>query len=122
MKSTESKRVALESLRYAYEKTYEASNILDGKLQNILGFSSIMVSIASAVMGSTLLNNVGISFWFLLALVLLLYVFTFLLILSGLRPRHFYLPVSENLETIKKQYYNSTEDRALEQAIVDHIH
>ena len=117
-----SKRIALDVLRYAFDKTYSASDILDGKLQNILNYSSVIVSISSMITASTLIDKVGIYFWLVLLIVLLLYITTFFVIRNGLKPRKFSLPISQNLDTIKSQYYLSTEDRAIEQSIVDHIH
>jgi ABC-type transport system involved in multi-copper enzyme maturation permease subunit len=120
--TTESKKVALESLKYAFEKTYLASDVLDGKLLNILTYLSIIVSIGSTVLASTLIDRVGLVFWILLSVVLLLFLFTFAVIIYGIKPRSFSLPVSTNFETIKKQYYDATEEQAIEQAIVDHVY
>jgi len=122
MKSIASKHIILETLRYAYDKTLAASDVLDGKLQSILSFSSVMVSIASAVLASTLLDHVGILFWIILVTVLILYIVTFLIIYNGLKPRSFYLPVSENIETIEKLFYKASENDALNQSIVDYTH
>lgn len=122
MKSIASKYIVLESLRYAYEKTFATSAVLDGKLQNILSYSSVMVSVASTVMASTLLGQVGVAFWIILVSVLILYIITFLIINKGLKPRSFYLPVSENIETIEKLFYKASEDDALNQSIVDFTH
>jgi ATP-dependent Zn protease len=120
--TTNSKRVALESLQSAFERVYAASDTLDGKLQNVLNYSSIMISIAGTVFASNLIDKVGVIFWFMLIISLILYFLTLREVLRGLKPVHFPFPISENLETIKSQYYESAEDDAIEQAVVDHLH
>jgi len=79
----ESKRIVLEELRNAFEKSYLASDTLDGKLQNVLNFSSVIVSIASTVIAAILLGKVGIFFWLLLAIVMVVYIISLLIILNG---------------------------------------
>lgn len=122
METVESKRIALEELRYAFEKSYLASDTLDGKLQNVLNFSSVIVSIASTVLTALLVGKVGILFWVLLVIVMIVYFFTIVIIMDGLRVYTYSFPISINLDTLKEKYFGSTEDRALEQDILDHLY
>lgn len=115
-----SKKIALESLRLAFDKVYDATNLCDEKLQNLLNYSSIIISIALTVMASSLYDKVGIVFWGVVAIVLTLYIINFIVILRGLSPSEFSLPISSNLDEIKRQYYDTSENFALMQAILDH--
>ena len=122
MKSIENKKVVLEELRRAFDKNYATGDVLDAKLQSLLSYSSIIVSFPLIVIDSTLLDKLGIIFWELMLLVLIMYVINLVNVEIGLKPREYSAPVSQNLETIKKLYYSVTEERAIEQAIVDNIH
>jgi hypothetical protein len=95
--SLSSKKIALDSLRNAFDKVYGATDTLDGKLQNVLNYSSIIISIVPAVLTSILFDKVGIIFWMILLVILILYVINFLIILNGLSPRAFSLPISQNI-------------------------
>lgn len=115
-----SKKIALESLRLAFDKVYEATNLFDAKLQNLLNYSSIIISIALTIMASSLYDKVGIIFWVIVSVVLIIYIINFIVIIKGLSPAEFLLPISGEIGDIKKQYYDTSENFALRQAILDH--
>ncbi|MFH1446221.1 MAG: hypothetical protein ABIG43_02275, partial [Chloroflexota bacterium] len=96
---TNSKKIVLEELRKVFDKAYNASDTLDSKLQNVLNYSSIIVSVPLAIIASALFNNLGIIFWLIMAFVLLLYVINFILIEIGLKPRNYFAPISQNMTT-----------------------
>ena len=121
MKAIDSKKIVLTELQKAHDGLYAAIDILDGKLQNIMNYSSVVVAIPSAVMASALLDRVGIWFWILLAVVLVMYLINFFVIICNFNPGSYPFPVSGNKDVIKDRYYNSTEERAVEQAIIDHL-
>jgi hypothetical protein len=116
-----SKYIALEELRRAFERSWAASDILDGKLQNILNFSSIIIAVASTISGSALLDKVGISFWCLLLVATILYLIVFYVIMRGLKPHSYLSPISEDPKEIEEKYYNWPKDRAIRQAIHDYL-
>jgi len=116
-----SKKIALGELQKAHGAACAAADILDGKLQNILNYSSIVVTIPAAVMASVLLDRVGIIFWTILAIVLILYLFNFFVIICNLSPGSYAFPISGKKGVIEDRYYNSTEELAVEQAILDHL-
>jgi hypothetical protein len=118
--STKSKKIALDSLRSAFDKVYVATDTLDGKLQNILNYSSVIISVALAVMASALFDKVGIVFWIILLAILVLYIINFLIILKELTPTDFSLPISNDLDELKKQYYETSEEFAIKQSILDY--
>lgn len=118
---TGNKRIALEEVRLAFERHWSASDILDGKLQNILNFSSVIVAIGTTVMGSTLLEKVGIAFWLILILVLVMYSWMLYIILKGLSPRSYAMPISEDEREVSDLYYQWPEDRAIRQSIHDYL-
>jgi hypothetical protein len=122
VETIESKRIVLEELRDAFEKSYLASDTLDGKLQNVLNFSSVIVTIASTVLAALLVGKVGILFWVLLVIVMIVYFFTLVTIMDGLRVYTYSFPISMKMDTLQEKYFESTEDRALEQDILDHLY
>lgn len=117
-----SKKIVLEELRKVFDKVYEAGDLLDSKLQNILNYSSIVVSVPIAIIASTFVDKLGIIFWALMVVVILIYIADFIVIEIGLKPKEYFAPVSQNIDIIKKNYYSVTEEWAVEQAIIDNLH
>src|SRR5690349_12911674 len=118
----QSKRLVLEELRRLFDANYAASDVLDNKLQNILNFSSAIVSLATTIILALGQNTLGILFWMLLIAVLILYIYMFKLISDGMKPAVYAFPISHNLATLEAKYFTSTEERALDQDIIDHLH
>ena len=68
IKETINKRIVAEEIRRTFDKEYSDNDILIGKLQNILNFSSVTVSIVAAILASAFQGKVGISFWFMVTI------------------------------------------------------
>lgn len=123
-----SKRLVLEELRKAFNGMFSAASILDGKLQNILNYSSVIISIISAIL--TVAGkfpdgvSVGKSYWLFLSLSILLYCVMFVRIRIRLAPIFTGFPISINMEELKEKYLDSrfNEERILDQAIFDYLH
>lgn len=117
----ESKRIALNELQKAHDALYTAGDALDAKLQNIMNYSSIVVTIPSVIIASVLLNNIGIYFWDILGIILLIYLVNVIFIVIAISPSPYVFPISSKKEEIEYRYYSYNEEQALRQVITDHI-
>jgi hypothetical protein len=116
-----SKHLVLEELQRTFDKKYLASDILDGKLQTMLNFLSVIVAVVPAIAGSTLFDKIGFLFWIPIILVLVLYWNSFRKIMYGLRPSEYYQPISNNWDELDKRYFNLSEDETLNLIISEHL-
>jgi len=117
MDTQTSKTIVLEELRSAFDKIYAASDALDAKLNNLLNFSSLIVSFASTIQIASLADKVGIIFWVLVFIVVVLYLANFYVTMNGLNPREYKFNVRGDDETIKKKYFTATAEQMTRQAI-----
>lgn len=115
------KEIVLEELRRTFDKIYAAGDALDAKLNNLLNFSSLIVSFAATIQISTLESKVGITFWALLGIVLLLYLVHFFCIKNGLHPRLYPFPMSGDRDTIIEKYFKPSEGQTLNQVIGNYL-
>jgi hypothetical protein len=118
----ENKRIVLAELQRAFDKKYAASDILDGKLQNTLNFTSIIVSIVSAIEASSFVNKVGNIFWFVLGIVIILYILVvWLVLVRGLNPTSYDQPISNNWDELEERYFLASEEDNLDLVISQHL-
>lgn len=123
-----SKRFVLEELRKAFSGMFSASNMLDGKLQNILNYSSVIISVISAILTVAGKFPDGISvgkwYWVFLLLSVFLYCIMFVRIRIRLLPIFTGFPISGDIEELKEKYFDIrfNEERILDQAIFDYLH
>ena len=115
------KRLVLEELRRALDKSYEASDALDGKLQQLLGYTSLIVALAGTVQLSILRQVGGVFFWIILVAVLVLYALIFVVTFRALRPRTHNLPITGSWEILNELYFDKGETPVLERLISDHL-
>jgi hypothetical protein len=120
-KETINKRIVVEEIRRTFDKEYSDNDILIGKLQNILNFSSVTVSIVAAILASAFQGKVGISFWFMVAISLILYIGLVWTILKGLTAGRYRLPITINWNVLDDTYFHGTEDNTLDLIISEHI-
>lgn len=109
MNELHNKTIVLEEMRRNFDKLWSASDTLDAKLQNLLNFLSIIVSIASSIEVSMFQSKVGIDFWYLLFAALILYLIAFLVIIIGLNPYRYLMPISNDWNEIATRYFQPTE-------------
>ncbi len=120
----ESKRLVLDELRKAFSGVYAAGDILDGKLQNILNYSSVIISAVSAILTVASKTTVGRWYWVFLSLSIVLYCTMFVRVRLKLKPVLIAFPISSKMETLKKKYFDARfdEERVLDQAIFDYLY
>ena len=126
MSSLTNKHIVLEELQRAFDKKMQASDTLDGKLQNILNYSSVIVGVVATIMvtiiTSTLNEKVGILFWFLLGVVLILYLLTFLQIKKGLNPAEYHNPISNDIDELNKKLFKVEEEESVDLIIKAYVY
>lgn len=115
------KRLVLDELRRALDKSYEASDALDGKLQQLLGYTSLIIALSGTLQLTILRQLGGILFWVILVIVLLLYAAIFIITFAALRPRTRKLPITMNWEILDELYFDKGETSVLERLISDHL-
>jgi len=85
----EPKRIVLDELRRAFSGVYSASDVLDGKLQNILNYSSVVASGISIIITIASKNAVGLLYWVFLFISIALYCIMFVRIRRRVKPVEF---------------------------------
>jgi hypothetical protein len=115
------KQIALEELRRGFEKHFAASDALDNKLQNILAFSSAIVSVVFTIEVSVFQSKVGFVFWIPLGIALILYFISFKMIMKGLAPGSYEIPISKDWDELRDKVFNVTEENALAQIISQYL-
>jgi hypothetical protein len=115
------KQIVLEELRRVFDGVYAASDALDAKLTNLLNFSSLIVSFAATIQIATLESKVGVAFWALLGIALLLYLVNFLWVKSGLRPRTYRFSMSGDKDTIIDKYFAPPQGQVLNEVIGNYL-
>jgi hypothetical protein len=113
--------MVLESLRSAFEKSYASGDVLDSKLQNLLNFCSVIVSIVASVEASAFQSKVGVIFWILFLVTLILYFITFSVVIQALNPTIYLFPISNNWEELSRRYFHSDEKELLELMISEYL-
>jgi hypothetical protein len=120
----EPKRIVLDELRRTFSAVYSASDVLDSKLQSNFNYSSVIVSGISVIITIASRNTVGFWYWVFLFLGILLYGIMFIRIRQRIKPTQIAFPISTDMETLREKYFDEriTEERALDQAILDYSH
>jgi len=120
----EPKRIVLDELRRAFSGVYSASDVLDGKLQNILNYSSVVASGISIIITIASKNAVGLLYWVFLFISIALYCIMFVRIRRRVKPVEFPYPIGRDIKALSEKYFDPRvdEERALDQAIFDYIH
>ena len=124
MADTTSKELVLDELRNAYEKQFSASDTLDGKLQNILNFISIVVSVAPTLELMLIPDpkNMGFAFVVVLLVVVVLYLISFVKIMGAVNPVYYRQPVSRTWDELYKRFILSTSDKAMDLIISEYLY
>ena len=120
----EPKRIVLDELRRAFSGVYSTSDVLDGKLQNIWSYSSVIVSGISIIITVASKNAVGFWYWAFLFSAIVLYCVMFIRVRRRIKPIEFAFPISANMKILAEKYFDPRfdEERALDQAILDYTY
>lgn len=123
MDAIKNKQLILEELRRVLDKKSSASDVLDGKLQNIFNFISIVVSVAPTLqlMVEPKLDLPGIFLVLLLMLVLILYIRAFRVIVSTVSPVEYRQPISRDWDELSKRYFHETEEDVIKLMISEYL-
>lgn len=121
MKKIENKKLALEELQRAFDKTISAMDILDNKLQNVLNYSSIILTIFTAITTSALLDKVGCFYWIGLSIISVLYIVNYFYIKSGLEVATYHNPISGEGSELKKKVIDVKGDASIDILIEAYI-
>lgn len=120
-RETINKRIVAEEMRRAFDKEYSDNDVLIGKLQNILNFSSVIVSIVAVIEASVFQGKVGIPFWSMMGISLFLYIALVVVILQGIAPGGYRIPITKNWDVLEDTYFHGTEEETLDLIISEHI-
>ena len=123
MAETTSKQLVLEELRKVYEKQFSANSNLDDKLQNILNFLSVVVTVAPTleVLVAPNPKDMSILFVLLLLVLLALYIWAFCIIRAGLSPVRYMQPIAKTWEELAERYFDITPEQATELTISEYL-
>jgi hypothetical protein len=119
-------RYVLVEQRRIFDELSQDVSSLDQKLQSLLGSASLIISLAGVVQITQLLRSGGWVFGILMLVALVLYVSMVGVILYGLRATtigysHYIEPVDERWLSLRRRYFNKSEQLVLEQAIRDYL-
>ena len=117
-----SKRLVLDELRNAFDKIYATSDVLDSKLQSIFNFSSAIVAATSTIQAVIFRNSVGFIFWVTLMVVILLYFAICWIVLRGVKPTTYNLPITNKWKEVRDRYFVLKEEAVLDLNISQHLY
>lgn len=115
------KRLVLEELRNVLTHQFEAGDALDGKLKELLGTASLILSLVTTLQVIAGIEHIGWLYWISLSCVLVLYVSLIIVILRGLRPMQYHAPIPSNWDEIEDRFFDLNEDVALDLLIVNYL-
>lgn len=115
-------QVVIEELRRAFDKKIKASDVLDSKLRNVFNSSSIVFVIVSAIITSTLLNQLSILYWIGLSIVFILYLITVFKIKEGQKPYTFHNPISNDINELNQKFINTKREKTLDILIRSYLY
>lgn len=115
------KNMVLTELQRAFDKKFSATEVLDSKLQNILTFLSVIVSVVPAIEAGAFQSRIGVTFWVIMCLVMVLYVLTIDTIIKGISPRTYQMPISNNWDELQARYFHEPEEGVLDLLISEHL-
>lgn len=116
-----SKRLVLDEQRRAFDAVSAAADVLDGKLQSLLGSASLIISLLSTIQIAVLRQTAGWLFWLGLVVILALYIWMVNIIVRGLRPLKYFTPIPNSWEELTEQYFNVNENESLNQQISNYL-
>jgi hypothetical protein len=120
-KEENNKTLVLTELQRSFDKKMTASDILDGKLQNILTFLSVIVSVVPAIEATAFQTKFNISFWLIMCLVLVCYILAIDAIIKGMGPRTYHMPISNSWDELSQLYFHASGDGVLDLLISEHL-
>lgn len=115
------KHLVLAEMQRALDKSYEASDTLDSKLQNLLGVTSLIIALAGTLQLSALRQSGGPLFWMVLSVVLVLYARIFWVAFNALRPSTKEFPMTGNWDVLWQKYLYQSEADVLNRIISDYM-
>lgn len=114
-------RIVLEELRRNLDKSYEASDALDTKLQQLLGFTSLIIAISGTLQLSALRQAGGLIFGIALLCAIALYALVFLVIFRALKPTTRDWVITGDWSALNELYFNSGETKVIERLVYDYL-
>lgn len=115
------KYLVLTEMQRALDKSYEAHDALDSKLQGLLGVASLIVALAGTLQLSTLRQAGGPLFWIVLAGALVLYARIFWIAFNAMRPATKEFPMTGNWDVLWQKYLYQSESDVLTRLISDYM-
>jgi hypothetical protein len=114
-------RIVLDELRRNLDKSYEASAALDTKLQQLLGFTSLIVTISGMLQLSAMRQIGGWLFVVVLIIALVLYALIFFATFKALKPVTRDWVITGDWSALHELYFNSGETKVLERLSFDYL-
>lgn len=115
------KKIVLEELRRNFDNSYSSIDILDNKLQSILGISSIVIALISFIDFDSLSNNFGDYFncWFFI--LISIYLSIIYIFFKAIKPRNYPHPISNNWEELLERQFSQDESTVLDNTNYDYL-
>lgn len=115
------RRLVLQELQAVLEQQMQAADALDSKLKDLLGTTSLILTLITTLQVATGISAAAPWYWGLLAFVLMLYAGLLWVVLQGLQPQGYEMPIPTTWEKIKEHYFGLAEEQALELLIVTYL-
>ncbi len=116
------KRLVLEEQRRAFDKVYQAGDILDQKLQSLLQSAGLIIALVGIIQFPRALEQgTYYTFVILFAIALLLFIGMVAAILIAFQAREYLNPISRDWKELRARFFEQEEEAGLNQAIHDHI-
>ena len=105
-------KLALEEMRFNMDHVLGNGDVIDQKINNLLGAAGAILTIASTLQISLSPTRSQI-YWYVLCFTIILYVVAFCIIVFGAKPRAHHLAISSRWEDLDKDLLNLNERDAL---------
>ena len=115
------KRLVLDELRRSLGQQLNAADGLDSKLRQLLSSASLILSLVTVLQITTGIAQADWPYLTGLVAVLILYVALIVVILRGLRPMTYSLPIPSNWDEIEERFFALEEDAAIELLISNYL-
>jgi len=105
-------KLVLEEMRSNMDHILGNGDVIDQKINNLLGVAGAILTIASTLQIS-LSPSRSVIYWYVLGFTIILYVVAFCIIVLSARPREHRLAISSKWEDLDKDLLNLNEKEAL---------
>jgi hypothetical protein len=105
-------KLALEEMRINLQQSLDAGDAIDQKLNSILMAAGLIIALVTTLQISLTSNRTNL-YWTILLIALALYAFAIFLVMWGVAPKEYKLPIAPEWDEIDKSIFGKSEREAI---------